>query len=252
MSNNYVGATPPTFPGELRKGDYGKSVKLLQEMLCLAGFELTIDQDFGNATESALLEYQKTPKFLLEETWEKLTNPFKVALRRLDPPIGISLEELSVMYADRHLFVGARELKNKNLGPWIRIYTGGFEGIEYPWCSYFLCFCIKQAAETLNLDITLDDIPDTGSCDDLATTWGIEKHRLENNPKVINKGAIFLIRKLANDWIHTGFVLSHKNDSIITIEGNTNMAGEREGIAVMKRVRRMSNNIDIINKYSRI
>ena len=43
----------------LRRGDQQGQVKLVQEWLCLNGEHVSIDGDFGPATESAVKDFQK-------------------------------------------------------------------------------------------------------------------------------------------------------------------------------------------------
>jgi hypothetical protein len=72
---------------------------------------------------------------------------------------------------------------------------------------------------------------------------GLEKglltryQKIRTTPSLIKPGDIFLLQKSNLDWIHTGIITAVRNDVIETIEGNTNLAGSRNGIAVMKRTR---------------
>ncbi len=249
----FAGAKPFTFPGGLKKGCKGEDVKLLQELLSLKGFNLCLDGDFGSVTELALLDFQndtpalysKIKKYLKLKVWNVLVYSFAFAFRKLDARKTTPFEKLTLAYADRHRIIGARELKKQNLGPWVRTYMQGNEGKQWAWCAGFVCFCIKQAEETLDVNTP---VPETFSCDVLAK-WAQRNCLLKTNPSEIKQGAIFLIRKTANDWIHTGFVLKKVGNTIVTIEGNTNDVGSREGIEVAKRYRTLSNKIDIIELY---
>jgi len=44
-------------------------------------------------------------------------------------------------------------------------------------------------------------------------------------------------RVARNDWIHTGIVVRFDDETIETIEGNTNDTGSREGFEVVRRIR---------------
>lgn len=46
----------------LRRGSFGGSVEELQELLREKGFDISIDSDFGSATELAVMMFQKTNK----------------------------------------------------------------------------------------------------------------------------------------------------------------------------------------------
>lgn len=241
-----------SYPGKLKKGDKGASVKFLQELLSLQGVSLSLDGDFGDATAFALQEFQrvnfttvKVYKTLTQRVWDALIYPFAVALRSVKTK-KTAPEALALSYADRQLYLKARELNGQNLGPWVRLYMKGKEGTDFPWCMGFVQFCMRKAFDDLKKEPIL---PDTFSCD-VVGKFAREKGLLVTNPEEIKKGAIFLIRKTKNDWIHTGFVLKQEKDVIVTIEGNTNEAGYREGIEVRKRIRKLTNKIDIINQYS--
>lgn len=44
---------------DYKKGMKGKKVGLIQEWLCLHGYHIVIDGDFGDATETAVRQFQK-------------------------------------------------------------------------------------------------------------------------------------------------------------------------------------------------
>lgn len=251
----FVGGLPPIYPGVLSQGSKGDSVKLLQEFLSLAGFELIIDGDFGPATEGALSVYSfermgpqyRTP-VLTKRAWKSVTNNYRSVLWRVAPHniCRVTLIE----YARAHLKAGARELRGMNVGPFVRLYMKGNEGPSFPWCAGFVSFIIKQTVLTYGFDPKNVDIPDTFSCDILAR-WGEQRGKLitmVDKNMSIYPGAIFLVYKGGHDWVHAGFVMSFKNGCLETIEGNTNIKGSREGVCVMRRFRGI-NNIHIIYNY---
>jgi hypothetical protein len=55
--------------------------------------------------------------------------------------------------------------------------------------------------------------------------------------KKITSGSLFLQRRTSTDWTHTGIVIDAKDEVFLTIEGNTNDDGIREGIEVCSRIR---------------
>jgi hypothetical protein len=85
-------------------------------------------------------------------------------------------------------------------------------------------------------------MPLTYSCDIVGKT-GLDKgllsryQKIRQAPSIIKPGDIFLNQKSRFDWTHTGIIIDVDDDTIQTIEGNTNHAGSRNGIAVMKRTR---------------
>ena len=68
----------PQYPGEtLYKGRSGRDVRALQVMLKEAGYNVTIDGDFGNGTRNAVKAFQKTEAIQVDgvvgrETWDRL------------------------------------------------------------------------------------------------------------------------------------------------------------------------------------
>ena len=55
------------------------------------------------------------------------------------------------------------------------------------------------------------------------------------DPSELKPGSIFLRRRIAGDWTHTGIVIKATPDAFMTIEGNTNDMGSREGYEVCRR-----------------
>lgn len=242
----YYGAQPHDFIGELQKGSKGEAVKLLQELLCLHDFNIVIDGDFGPATERALIQYSErkslgyiSKRKLTLEVWSSLMTPISNALS-----IPFSLTDVSLaipFVARRHLEMRSREIGGENMGPWVRLYCKGEQGVNYPWCAGFVSFILKQVGEYFAKTILL---PYSLSCDVLGKA---AKSIFESDkPSLIPPGSIFLINKSKGDWVHTGFVVDSDDKVLYTIEGNTNIAGSREGVAVMSRIRSRKNNIHII------
>jgi len=67
--------------------------------------------------------------------------------------------------------------------------------------------------------------------------------------KEIAPGDIFLVKHPQNklDWVHTGIIESKGKGFLITIEGNTNDEGSREGYEVCRRRRDLgTENIDVM------
>lgn len=61
----------------IKKGSKGEEVKLLQELLCKAGFNVVVDSDFGQKTHDAVLAYQKSKSLVADgivgdKTWAAL------------------------------------------------------------------------------------------------------------------------------------------------------------------------------------
>jgi hypothetical protein len=172
-----------------------------------------------------------------EETFERLIEPMNGVLTPIDPQ-GHALGEMVVAYARQHLKQHPREVGGQNHGPWVRLYMRGNEGASWPWCAGFVCFCLKQACDSLGLKMPLTP---SFSCDSLAAS-AKENNRFLREPAQaernrIRPGSVFLNRRTTNDWTHTGIVLSADAEVLQTIEGNTNDEGSREGFEVCARTR---------------
>lgn len=217
----------------VKRGSKGVHVRRVQEWLTLHGYNVAVDEIFGPATEKALRKFQKANKLTVtgvsdQRTFELLVAPMSKALQRIDGA-GETLASLTLKYAKQHLVPHPREVGGQNRGPWVRLYMKGNEGISWPWCAGFVCFCVQQASETLNVQMPFKY---TFSCDTLAAFGKQNKAFVSGSdvkPSGLQKGCIFLVRKTSTDWTHTGFVSVFDEESFDTIEGNTNNDARREG-----------------------
>jgi len=128
-------------------------VRRVQEWLCLHGFAVAIDNDFGDATEKAVKAFQRkhhlpATGIVDQKTHHALTQPMRNALKPIDPH-GKTLRQLIVAYARQHIGQRPREIGGQNKGPWVRLYMDGHDGDPWLWCAGFATYPVKQAAETL-------------------------------------------------------------------------------------------------------
>src|SRR6266481_2092673 len=92
---------------EYKRGDQGVKVRLIQEWLCLDGFQVVIDGAFGPATEGAVLQFQTksgigVDAIVGDATFQQLVLPMTRALA----PILLGAASLGAMvasYAKQHL-----------------------------------------------------------------------------------------------------------------------------------------------------
>ncbi|MBA2708801.1 MAG: peptidoglycan-binding protein [Gemmatimonadaceae bacterium] len=232
-----------TFATTTERGERGKRVKLIQEWLILHNIQIVPDADFGAATEAALLRFQQAKKLpasgrVDDATFSALTAPIRRALAPI-PRQNRTFNQLVVAYAEQHEKEHPREVGGQNLGPWVRLYMKGTEGKAFPWCAGFVSFVVSQAAVTF--DSTLE-IPYTVSCDVIAVEGRhrgrfIPEREIHRVRGEVGGGSVFLNRRTATDWIHTGIVVRFDDETIETIEGNTNDSGSREGFEVVRRIR---------------
>lgn len=219
-------------------GDVGTDARRVQEWLSLHGIRLAIDGDFGPATRRGVERYQEQTNLAVSgevdaETFESLVSPMKEVCRR-DVSNACTLTEGVVVRAAAHVAVHPVEVGGANKGPWVRMYMKGGTG---PWCAGFVTFALHQAAEFLDIEL-----PFAGSfsCDNLAEqarSAGRFVAEQDVRPDDLLPGSIFLVRKSARDWTHTGVVAQALPDSFDTLEGNTDDAGGREGIEACAHTR---------------
>lgn len=225
----------------LRRGRRGNAVRRIQEWLSLQGIGLVTDGVFGPATEFALQTFQHRSQLpvtgrMNRRTFRALTAPLKHTLER--SKTGGSLRTKMRYYARSHLRWKPREIGGQNKGPWVRAYMDGREGPQYPWCAGFVCTLLAQACDELGY--TLPIAPSV-SVDRLAASANRNGRFLvgrNGGPReALRAGDLFLARKTATDWTHTGVVMRVHGEVMLTIEGNTNDDGAREGYEVCQRVR---------------
>lgn len=130
--------------------------------------------------------------------------------------------------------IGVTEATGNNDGEDVEKYLISTNlGRGYAWCAAFVNWNLAQCSATHN---------NSAWCPD----W-FPRHRIVwmNNPGVgfypgtlPQKGDVFGIYFPAKNRIaHVGFIHEWKGNSVVTVEGNTNAAGSREGIGVMKKIR---------------
>jgi hypothetical protein len=238
----------PLFKQIFGNVDEKTKIRRVQEWLCLSGFSIVIDGIFGPATKQALINFQKVQHLpstgeLTDDTLACLVSPMKSAMQIL-PADTSSLGKMMVEYAKLHLSCRPREVGGQNMGPWVRMYMGGKEGVDWPWCAGFVSFLLKQACESLGRPIPFQTSP---SCYLMAQSamkkpgmyiYGKGKATGDLGDKL--NGAIFFVRS-PGKWSHTGIVLQALSESFYTIEGNTNDEGSAEGHEVCQRIRGYEN-----------
>lgn len=224
----------------------GKSdrAKLVQEWLCVADHKVAVDGNFGPATEEAVREFRtvrglsargKTASGTVDSrTFEALIQPMMAALEPLENPPS-ELGAAVVAYAQLHLEQHPVEVGGENRGPWVRLYMNGNDGKDWLWCAGFVTFVLRQACHTLGRAMP---IKGSFSCDTLAAQAkekGCFVAESKRTGAGLEAGTIFLKRRTATDWTHTGIATGFAADTFRTIEGNTNDEGSHEGFEVCAR-----------------
>lgn len=221
-------------------GSRGRPVRRVQEWLNLHGHGVVVDGIFGPANTRAVGAFQDDNGLantgeVDADTFDQLVAPMVDVLRqRLN--MSIPLAEALVEYPRAHLDAHPREVGEPNSGPWVRLYMNGREGEVFAWCAGFVTLLLDQAAQSPEID---KPITGSVSCDTLPTQAnraGTFLPEAEAASK-LTPGGILLVRRVTGDWTHTGVVTAVHDDTFDTIEGNTNDAGQREGIEVCARTR---------------
>src|ERR1044072_4197272 len=121
-----------TVAAPLTKPANSKQVRLVQEWLCLHEHAVPIDNCFGDATEQAVKDFQRTVQLpqtgqVDQGTMDALVQPaLRASATDTTPPGSVAAQAVRV--AQRHLAEHPREIAGPNCGPWVRLYMDGGEG----------------------------------------------------------------------------------------------------------------------------
>jgi hypothetical protein len=153
----------------------------------------------------------------------------------LDEPVLLSTNKLIDIALGEHA-LNIRETST-NQGPGIKkyweatYYPLGYENRE-PWCCSFVVWCIQQAG-----------IYSDGKRPKTPSVFAMENWAWNNNipltkpVKSVKKGQLVIFA-----FSHIAIALSDSDNDgdFLTIEGNTNPSGSREGNGVYKKVRNLN------------
>jgi peptidoglycan hydrolase-like protein with peptidoglycan-binding domain len=250
----------PTFPGRIiKKGDPDPAiVKTIQRQLNARGCgPIAVDGVFDRPTEDAVKLFQArfpdvegAPLIIDGKvgsiTWAALFGADTVPAE--DTPASPLLEKALAIATSQ---IGVMEQPpGSNRGPEVDEYVrrvGLNPAKKHPWCVAFLFFCFDEAAKSLGRGNPM--IKTAGVLDHWARAGAqgiprVTKAKAEQNPALVKPGQIFTI-DTGGGFGHAGFVLEVVGGKLITVEGNTNDTGSRDGIGVF---RRQSRKILSINK----
>jgi len=123
-------------------------------------------------------------------------------------------------------------------------------GPGYAWCAAFAYWCFGQAARQLSVP---NPCPRSAGVLNMWALAGYAESGLQRiptsqarqNPTVIKPGMLFLMQ-FSTTAGHLGLVESvNAKGQLITIEGNSNVAGSREGTAVLRQTKRTVSTINL-------
>jgi lysozyme family protein len=120
-------------------------------------------------------------------------------------------------------------------------------GSGFFWCVAFEYWCFQEAATALgrtNPMIKTAGVLDHWNQAGRRNIPRITTQEAQNNPSLIKPGMLFTI-DVGKGFGHSGFVEGIVDGKLITIEGNTNTGGSRNGIGVFRRDSRKLSSINV-------
>lgn len=253
-----VNTVPNVYPGYMiRRGEMNSpAVRRIQTVLNDLGYgPLVVDGDFGEATENAVMFFQARNVDNNEEaldvdgivgalTWSALFGA-ETLYDVTNYDAQSSFRELVVQIARSQVGVMESPL-GSNRGPQVDQYirAAGLDpnGASYPWCVAFLQWVFVEASRIRG---EASPLPVTAG---VYALWNLS---LKSNAQVtqiirpvdvssqsVMEGMIFLFDTGGGKG-HAGLVLEVNAERLVTVEGNTNTAGSRNGVGVFIRQSRM-------------
>lgn len=158
----------------------------------------------------------------------------------LDRTLGIAAAEIGVMEVP----------PGSNRGPRVDEYLRavGLDPSEdsYPWCAAFVYWSFQKAAAQVgneNPCIRTAGVLDHWSKAGQAGATRLSPQAVIDDFSLLKPGLIFVISTGGGKG-HMGIVEDFRDDRLVTIEGNTNLPGDREGVGVFRRTSRKLSDIN--------
>lgn len=254
----------PNYPGGFIRLDSpnASAVNAIQTRLKQLGIDPGgIDGAFGLKTDAAVRLFQARSTdakgdpldvdgIVGPDTWEALFGGGTVTTSRDlgGAPSALTAKVLGIAKGE----VGVREDPlGSNRGPKVDEYLSAVSQslLGQPWCTAFLYWVFREASTDLGID---NPFPKTAGvhnawrlsgksrpADDIVTVAEAAK-----DPSLIRPGAVFFIDTGLGHG-HVGLVVANLNGTLVTIEGNTNDDGGRNGIGVFQRSTRKISQINL-------
>ena len=137
--------------------------------------------------------------------------------------------------------IGTEEVNGSNCGPHVNEYKAATNlppAESWPWCAAFVCWCVREAMQmTGTAETKTFKRPRTAGAWDFEN-WSLAQDATTSTKKPhrndIQAGDIVIFK-----FSHIGIAVSapDKNGKVMTIEGNTDGQGSREGGAVLRKSR---------------
>ncbi len=226
---NEVGCGPIEETGIFDNDVTKKAVKLFQARFPDAsGQPLHVDGEVGPLTWSAMFGTTSVPS---------------------SSPASSPLVKAAIAFAGTQLDVRENPLgsnRGKEVDEYLRAVGLNPLGNSFAWCVAFTHFCYLKAAESLGRDNPHIKTPGVlDHWNKAGTKPGVVRvtnAQAVGDPSLVKPGSLFII-DLGGGLGHSGMVVETANGRMMTIEGNTNDNGSRNGIGVFKRNARKINQI---------
>jgi len=227
---NEVGCGPIEETGVFDEENTKSAVKLFQARFPdVSGRPLLIDGKVGFFTWGAMFGAESVPS---------------------SHPTSSSLVSAAIDFAATQVGVLEHPL-GSNRGPEVDQYLRAVGlnpvGQSFAWCVAFTHFCYLKAAESLGRDNphikTAGVLDHWNQAGRKPGVLRITKTDAISDPGLVKPGSLFII-DLGGGFGHSGMVVETNSGRMITIEGNTNDGGSRNGIGVFKRDARKINQIN--------
>lgn len=117
---------------------------------------------------------------------------------------------------------------------------------SYAWCAAFVYWSFKQAAARVGTDnpaIRTAGVLDHWRKAGRAGVTRLVSEEILADLSLLKPGLVFVINTGGGHG-HMGLVEDFRDDRLITIEGNTNLPGDREGVGVFRRTGRKISDIN--------
>lgn len=226
---NEIGCGPIPVSGTF-DGQTKAAVQLFQARSVDArGQALKIDGVIGPLTWATLFGSQSLPSIA--------TIPLSPLVERT---LGIAAAEVGVMEVP----------PGSNRGPRVDEYleSVGLDPSEdsYPWCAAFVYWSFQKASSQLgdeNPCVRTAGVLDHWNKAGQAGATRLSPKAVIDDFSLLKPGLIFVIDTGGGKG-HMGIVEDFRDDRLITIEGNTNLPGDREGVGVFRRTSRKLSDIN--------
>ncbi len=229
----------------VRLNSRGFSVSQLQTLLNnKLSTQLIVDGHFGRKTEEAVILFQSQSGLVADGIVGRVTWTALLSSRVVYG--GSSLNPQKKLATIAAAYIGTRETGNNKAGDDAKlleifqaddlVINGKTDG--YPWCASFVSLCVQKLCAESSYFSSLN-APREPSVWRFSSVWA------KNNGCTTFTPTNTQLTPIPGDIVvftfsHIGIVESVSAGKVVTIEGNTNSAGSREGQEVARKVRSLS------------